>query len=195
MPAGSSFAEASTVAEAMVDRSEDGCRRSQGGEFVVVGEVFLVFNFFVGGFFESLVVVVVVIDFGFGFGFGGGKAVVFVEVELGFAAEVEGVLEAGKFADEVLQTEGTFLGIFDGPKCGDALADFDDEYPAHGFEGVVALVVLGEFGFVLAEVIEPLEALLLLEPIDVAAFFPFGEVLGADGFAFELFGQDSFGSG
>jgi hypothetical protein len=96
-----------------------GRRRSQGGEFVS-------FRFFGG---------LVVVVFDWGFGFGGGEAVVFVEVELGSAAEVEGVLEAGKFADEVLQTVGTFLGIIDVPKRGDALADFDDEYPTHGFEG------------------------------------------------------------
>jgi len=135
---------------------------------------------------------VVVVDW---VGFGGGEAVVFVEGELGFAAEVEGVLEAGKFAGEVLQAHGTFLGIFEVPKCGDALADFDDEYPAHGFEGVAAVFVLGEFGFVLAEVIEPVDALLLLEPVVVAGAPPFGEVLVGDGVSVEEFSEDGFGFG
>ena len=103
--------------------------------------------------------------------------------------------QAGKFAGEVLQAHGTFLGIFEVPKCGDALADFDDEYPAHGFEGVAAVFVLGEFGFVLAEVIEPVDALLLLEPILVAGAPPFGEVLVGDGPAFKFFSQQLFGFG
>ena len=55
----------------------------------------------------------VVVIFELGFGFGAGAVVlIFVEVELDFAAEVEGVLEPGEFAHEVLQTEGSFVGIF-----------------------------------------------------------------------------------
>lgn len=110
----------------------------------------------------------------------------FVEVELDFAAEVEGVLEAGKFAHEILQTEGTFIGIFYVLEGGEALADFDEEEAAHGFEGVVAAVVFGEFGSVFGKVIEPFQVPLMLEPILVAAAPPFGEVLVGNGAAFKF---------
>jgi hypothetical protein len=79
-----------------------------------------------------------------GFKFGAGAVVlIFVEVELDFAAEVEGVLEAGEFAHQVLQTEGTFVGIFEALERSEALADFEEEEAAHGFEGVVAAIMPG----------------------------------------------------
>ena len=126
-------------------------------------------------------------------GYGVGVGVPFVEVEMDAAAVVVGVLEAGEFAHEVLQTQRTFLGTFDVLKRVGGLAGFDDEDAAHGFVGVAAFVVLGEFGFVFGEAIEPFLTVLLLEPVLVAAAPPFGEVLVGDGFSVEEFGHDGFG--
>lgn len=53
--------------------------------------------------------------------------------------------------------------------------------------------MLGDFFFLFGEAAEPFEALLVEEPVLVAAVSPFGEVLVGDGFCGEKFGEDLFG--
>jgi len=55
------------------------------------------------------------------------------------------------------------------------------------------MVVFEEVRFLVAEVFEPGDALLVHEPIFVAGAPPFGEVLVGDGFALEEFGENFFG--
>jgi len=57
------------------------------------------------------------------------------------------------------------------------------------------VVVFEEVRFLVAEVFEPGDALLVHEPILVAGASPFGEVLVGDGFAVEEFGENLFGFG
>ena len=75
------------------------------------------------------------------------------------------------------------------------MTDFDEEEPAHGFKGVIATIMLGEFGSVFGEVIEPFDVSLVQEPILIAAVAPFGEVLVGDGLVIEFIGQQFFGFG
>ncbi len=119
----------------------------------------------------------------------------FVPFELDAAAPVEGVLHSSKFAGEVLHAFHAFDGIFHGLQGADALAEFEEEVVAHGFEGVVAFVVLLDVGFFFGEAVEPIDALLVEEPILVAGMAPFREVLVRDGFAVEEFGHDFLGFG
>jgi len=124
------------------------------------------------------------------------KAVVgFVPFEQDAAAPVEGVLQSGKFTAEVLHAFHAFEGIFHGLQGADALAEFEKEVVAHGFEGVVAFVVLLDVGFFFGETMEPVDALLVEEPVLVAGAAPFGEILMGDGFAIEEFGHDFPGFG
>ena len=117
----------------------------------------------------------------------------FDEGEFDAATPVVGVLQAGKFADQVLQAVAALVGVFGGFHDVDALGDLIQEDVGHGFEGVGAAVVLHDLGGLFGEVIEPIEALLMEEPVLVAGASPFGEVLVGDGFAIEQFGEDFFG--
>jgi hypothetical protein len=127
---------------------------------------------------------------------GGFEAVVgFVPFELDAAAPVEGVLHSSKFAAEMLHAFHAFEGIFHGLQSPDALAKLEEEIIAHGFEGVVAFVVFLDFSFFFGEAVEPIDALLMKEPVLVAGATPFGEVLMGDGFASEQVGHDFLGFG
>ena len=125
------------------------------------------------------------------FGFLG--AVVFVVFEADAAAPIIGVLQAAEFAVEGFQPGPAFCRIFYLLQGSHGLADFKDEVTAHGFVGVAAAVVLFEFFFVFGEVFEPIDALLVQEPILIAGAAPFGEVLVGDGVAFEALGEDFLG--
>ena len=122
-------------------------------------------------------------------------AVVFVAFEADAAAPVVGVLQAAEFAVEGFQPGPAFFRIFYLLQGSHGLADFKDEVTADGFVGVAAAVVLFEFFFVFGEVFEPIDALLVEEPILIAGAAPFGEVLVGDGFACEVFGEDFLVSG
>jgi hypothetical protein len=119
----------------------------------------------------------------------------FVPFELDAAAPVEGVLHARKFAGEMLHAFHAFERVFDGLQGADAVAEFEEEVVAHGFEGIVAFVVLLDVGFFFGEAVEPVDALLVEEPVLVAGAAPFGEILVGDGFAAKEFGHDFFGFG
>ena len=117
-----------------------------------------------------------------------------------FPGAVGAALEAGDVTVEAVQeieageevgVEGTFEGHFaqeDGVAGGDGVGEA---------VGEVAVGKAGEFGGVGGEFAGVFEEFLGGEPVEEAAVVPFGEVLGADGDAGEMFGEDGldFGEG
>ena len=96
------------------------------------------------------------------------------------AVEAVEEVEAG----EEVGVEGAFEGHFaqqDGVAGGDGVGEA---------VGEVAVGEAGEFGGVGGEFAGVFEEFLGGEPVEKAAVVPFGEVLGADGDAVEVFGED-----
>ena len=115
-----------------------------------------------------------------------------------FPGTVGAALEAGDVAVEAVQqvkageevgVEGTFEGHFaqeDGVAGGDGVGEA---------VGEVAVGEAGEFGGVGGEFAGVFEEFLGGEPVEEAAVVPFGEVLGADGDAGEMLGEEGLDFG
>ena len=107
-------------------------------------------------------------------------------------------MEAGDVAVESVQeveageevgVDGTFEGHFaqeDGVAGGDGVGEAIGE---------VAVGEAGEFGGVGGEFAGVFEEFLGGEPVEEAAVIPFGEILGADGDAVEMLGEDGLDFG
>ena len=126
--------------------------------------------------------------FGLGFGLAFFPGTVGAALEAGDVA-VEAVEEVE--AGEEVGVEGAFEGHFsqeDGVAGGDGVGEA---------VGEVAVGEAGEFGGVGGEFAGVFEEFLGGEPVEEAAIVPFGEVLGADGDAVEMFGENGldFGEG
>ena len=100
--------------------------------------------------------------------------------------------QAGEFAGEVLELAETFFGVLDLAQGLDLHGEFGGQDHGdvfgngHGSVAGVGFQVGGLFGGPAGLLAQELVA----QPIEVAAFAPFGEVLRTDGQAGELFGDD-----
>jgi len=112
--------------------------------------------------------------------------------ELGADGALVVAAKAGEFAREAAELTEALVGIFEGAHG----LDVDREFGGHdggdvfGDGDAVAGGVEAEFGGLLGGPAGLFAQELVAQPIDVAAFTPFGEVLGADGPAGELVGDD-----
>ena len=100
--------------------------------------------------------------------------------------------EAGEFAGEVAELAEALFGIFDRAQGLDVKGEFGghDGGDVFGDGDAVAGQVESEFGGLLGGPAGLFAQELVAGPIEVAAVAPLGEVLGADGMAGELFGNE-----
>jgi len=112
--------------------------------------------------------------------------------ELGADGALVVAAKAGEFAREAAELAEALVGIFEGAHG----LDVDREFGGHdggdvfGDGDAVAGGVEAEFGGLFGGPAGLFAQELVAQPIEVAALAPFGKVLGADGPAGELFGDD-----
>ena len=112
--------------------------------------------------------------------------------ELGADGALVVAAEAGEFAREAAELTEALVGIFEGAHG----LDVDREFGGHdggdvfGDGDAVAGGVEAEFGGLFGGPAGLFAQELVAGPIEVAAVAPLGEVLGADGMAAELFGNE-----
>ena len=104
----------------------------------------------------------------------------FVPVELRLAAEVVAVLEADEFATDFAEALPAFLAIGEFVELVDVFGHFGGHDAGKVFEEIAGAFIVFEFGALFGQVAEIFLAVLVTEPILIAALAPFGEVLLAD---------------
>ena len=112
--------------------------------------------------------------------------------ELGADGALVVAAEAGEFAGEAAELSEALFRIFDVAHCLDVEAEFGghDGGDVFGDGDALAGGVQAEFGGLLGGPAGLFAQELVAKPFEVAAFAPFGKVLGADGPAGELVGDD-----
>ena len=95
------------------------------------------------------------------------------------------VLKAREVAGDFAEALPAFAAVAKFVKVVEVFGHFGKDDAGEVLEGVTGAFVVGEFMSLLGDLLEAFLALLVAEPILVAAMAPFGEVLFADRFAVE----------
>ena len=103
------------------------------------------------------------------------------------------VLEEGEFAANFAEALPALVAIGNFVKVVDVLGHFGEDDAGEVFKEVAGAFVIFEFRALLGQVTKTFLAVLMAEPILIAAMAPFGEVLLADRFAGEDRVEEVFG--